>query len=416
MDEPRLRQLLHDAFDPIPPMSDPFRLVREAGTVRRRARHGPIAIVAGAWVSVLFIVLLLVNHQLANHPAQRIIVQQTARVAIPPPPTEVAQTAAVASEYPTPGISAWNHQYAVASVGDEIVRTGDAGRTWVTVFTGRADNTGNIRDLEWVTYQTAFAVANYGLLRSDDAGFTWRLINGRRDLRRLDFVSSTEGYVVAGADARGKDWQLLRTANGGSTFALYPVGLPSVTWVQWVSQTRAWVAGPGGLLTTTDGGDHWQAQLGPRSSRIVDAQIGMVDESRGFAYFRGLVTSDGQRSSWLYYTADGGHQWLAREVPDTLLPYHDDELVVTGASSAEIVMQSALDAGMLRCATADGARSWKCLPLSLPAQAPARVVARGPVRMVIALDSRQVVIASSEDGGASWTAVNQLDASRWIGR
>lgn len=416
MDERVLRQLLHEAFDSVPPISDPFRLVREAGVRPPARRHLPLIAAAAILISISVVTMLVLSREMPVRQSAPASVPPTAGAAIAAPtPGEVAQTASVASEYPTPSVSAWNRQLALASVGDEILRTADGGQTWLTVQPGRLDHAGNVRDLEWVTRMVALAAANYGLLRSDDGGLTWRLVNTRTDLRRLDFVSGSEGYVVAGTDAQGGDWHLLRTTDGGASFADYPVGLFPVTWAQWVTDTRAWAAGPGGVVTTSDGGEHWQPQLTLRNSLLVNAQVGFVDEAHGFAYFRDGGTATGRHTVLLYYTSDGGRRWMARDITDTLAD-SNDELVVTGASSAEIVSQSAADGGMVHCRSFDSGLAWNCLPLTLPAQTGAREVARGSSRMLTALGRDRVVLGVSDDAGASWSAVTEVDAAAWTRR
>lgn len=413
MDERELRQLFHGAYDRVTPLGDPFRRVRESSDQPRAQRR--YAIVGGlAGVMALFTLAALLLVRDLNSAPSAGMAYLPAKGATRPVvlrPGEVAQVASLVSERPTPRVAALNDHVSLVSIGDSILRTSDAGRTWLTVYPGRHDHAGNVRDLEWVTHDVAFAASNYGLLRSDDGGISWRLVNARPDLRRLDFVSGSEGYVVAGTDAQGRDWHVLRTDDGGAAFTAYPVGLLPVTWVQWVSDTHAWAAGPEGVVATTDGGERWQAQLTFGKGFFSDAQVGFVDAGHGFAYVRGAA---GQSVPMVYQTSDGGRHWRGLGAPDMRSTPQEDQLAVTGPSSAEIVTQSEAD-GVVRCTLSGSGAGWKCLPLALTGQVGAREVAVGPFRLLTALSGDHVVIASSTDGGMSWSTVD-VDASAWTQR
>ena len=412
MDERELRQLFRETFDRVTTTSDPFRLLRESADPAPLRR---ILVLAGGtcFAAVVAAGAVLFGQALASQPVHPAVAEPTAGAAVSvATPAGISLRAHVASEYPTPRVAAVNSELALVSVGDSILRSTDAGRTWQTTYAGRSDHAGNVRDLEWVTRSIAFAATNYGLLRSDDAGDRWRLVNARSDLRRLDFVSGGVGYAVAGTDAKGSDWHLLRTADGGAGFAPYVVGLSPVTWIQWVSQTSAWAAGPGGIAVTSDAGEHWQTQLILREGQFMDAQVGLVDEDNGFAYFRAASTGS---PAAVYQTSDGGLHWRSLGAPETVPGFQDDELVVTGSSTAEIVTQSAASDGMARCTSPDPGARWKCIPVALGAQAGAREVAKGPVRVLTALNGDRVLIATSGDGGATWSSVEQ-DASAWTAR
>lgn len=413
MDERELRQLFHGAYDRVPRLRDPFRRVRESSDRPRAQWRYAIAGGLAGLMALFTLAALLLVRDLNSAPSAGIAYLPATGATGPVVlrPGEVAQVASVVSERPTPRVAALSDHVALASVGDSILRASDAGRTWLTVYPGRPDHAGNVRDLEWVTRDVAFAASNYGLLRSDDRGNSWRLVNARPDLRRLDFVSGSEGYVVAGTDAQGSDWHLLRTDDGGAAFTAYPVGLLPVTWVQWVSDMHAWAAGPEGVVATTDGGEHWQAQLTLAKGVFSDAQVGFVDAGHGFAYVRGAA---GESAPMVYQTSDGGRHWRGLGAPDTQSGLQDDQLVVNSPSSAEIVTQSEAD-GMVRCTPSGSGAGWKCLPLALTAQAAAHEVARGPFRLLTALSGDHVVIATSTDGGTTWSTV-EVDAAAWTRR
>jgi len=189
------------------------------------------------------------------------------------------------------------------------------------------------------------------------------------------------------------------------------VHLLPVTWIQWVSDTHAWVAGPEGVVATSDGGEHWQTQLSFGKGPFSDAQVGFVDTGHGFAYVRGTT---GQPSPMLYQTSDGGRHWHGLAAPDVTPGPQDDQLVVTGASGAEIVTPSAAH-GVVRCTLSDSDAGWKCVPLALTAQTGAREAARGQFRLLAVLQADHVLIAASTDSGTTWSRV-EVDASGWTRR
>lgn len=120
------------------------------------------------------------------------------------------------------------------------------------------------------------SVVVYGakaLVRSADAGRTWRAIRlpteirrkrSRIDVSRVDFVSGSTGYLTTDA---GKLW---RTANGGRSWTELPgVGTSDLNGLAFSSATSGFVLRSsfgdfdryGVALHTSDGGRTWQPQL-----------------------------------------------------------------------------------------------------------------------------------------------------------
>ncbi|MBJ7598372.1 MAG: hypothetical protein DLM67_13275 [Candidatus Nephthysia bennettiae] len=292
------------------------------------------------------------------------------------------------AESPDVHVAARTAREALVSAGDVIERTQDGGESWTVLFAGMNGHRGTVRDLEWVTGTVAFAATSYGLLRLDTQPPSFTLVNQRRDVQRMDFVTPLVGYAIAGD-------RVIRTADGGRSFVDLDVGLTLVSWIQWVSAGYAWAAGPRGVVATSDGGRTWNEQLefkdAPDSGAGVPlTQVGFTDRLNGFAYHRSGDVN------LLLHTSDGGATWE----PAPRLPAGvTSDLVVTGPDSAELVQPSAPGRPSL-CATADAGMTWRCSELPLPGD-PGQMVARGAVRWLALLDSGAVFAVSQN--GQTWS-------------
>jgi photosystem II stability/assembly factor-like uncharacterized protein len=291
-------------------------------------------------------------------------------------------------------VAALDSRTALASAGDTIEETTDGGEHWSVLFPGVEGHSGTIRDLEWVTATVAFAASSYGLLRLQARPAGWSRVNDRSDLKRLDFLTPLEGYVIAGD-------RVLRTADGGTTFAGVEVGLEAVSWIQWVDSSHAWAAGPRGVVATSDGGHSWARQLDfPQMPGAGWTQVGIRDDLTGFAYHRA------GESGVLYHTSDGGRKWTPAPAR---LEGPTSDLVVTGPASA-LVLQGTEGAGAELCATDDAGGHWRCSDLPLRG-GPGQLAVRGKTRW-LALQDGGAVFAASQDGHTWGPAQRRtLDAS-----
>jgi photosystem II stability/assembly factor-like uncharacterized protein len=150
---------------------------------------------------------------------------------------------------------------------DALLHSTDSGGSWSRVDAGPRDSlhslsfpdAGRGRMLGDVISSGAHA-----LVYSDDGGATWAERLLPLDLRSTaagaDFVDADHGWV-AGADSPRKQPArgfVLRTSDGGVTWAkvLLPVG--EVSLVDFVDVTHGWAAGSGRVFVTRDGGDTWR--------------------------------------------------------------------------------------------------------------------------------------------------------------
>ena len=141
--------------------------------------------------------------------------------------------------------------------------------------------------------------------------------HGGDDLNSIDFINSQTGWAV------GKGGHLMRTSNGGQTWA-YRQASPAVDLeaVDFLDANNGWVAGAEGRIwRSSDGGATWVSQGTPTVNRLTDIQL--LDAMTGWAVGRGgtiLRTSNGGQT-WspqtsnttldLYslFAADADHAW-----------------------------------------------------------------------------------------------------------
>lgn len=320
-------------------------------------------------------------------------------------------------------------QIALVSAGDRILRTLDGGGTWSVVRDGPIASEDYIRDLQWVG-DLAFAASTHGLLRSGPSGSGWQQVSTRSDLYRLDFLTQTLGYSIADPQALGDGAVLMRTLDGGHSFEPVDAGLPTVQWVQFVSNQLGWVAGPRGIAVTRDGGLHWTRQVTfapglfeppPGYPVAWTAQVGFRDSLHGFAYYRTRSTLMNQSGGVVYYTADGGSTWQGKActcgyisiAPEVLMGAKrglpdggiESGLDVTGSASASIVVAGGVGSHTDICTTFSSGASWTCSALPFVKFSSGRLASLGPTRWLVLklYDRLEVVIATSGDDGASWT-------------
>src|ERR1700737_976183 len=174
---------------------------------------------------------------------------------VSPSPSSVRPTGPAATSTPADSPVPWirgsavavlTTQIALVSAGERILRTSDGGGTWSVVREGPIASEDYIRDLQWVG-DIAFAASTRGLFRSGPLGSGWQQVSARSDLYRLDFLTQTLGYSIADPQSLGDGAVLMRTLDGGRSFEPVDAGLPTVQWVQFVSNQLGWGAGPRGV-------------------------------------------------------------------------------------------------------------------------------------------------------------------------
>jgi photosystem II stability/assembly factor-like uncharacterized protein len=131
------------------------------------------------------------------------------------------------------------------------------------------------------------------------------------DLHRLtgvQFVSPARGWV-AGGD------RILTTGDGGAHWQTQDRGKLNLTSLDFISDSDGWAVGPSQVLATTDGGAHWRAL--PEPCPLIDS-VHFASPAVGFAVAGGAVTgyrAVPPRRGVLLATGDGGRTWHRLHTP-----------------------------------------------------------------------------------------------------
>lgn len=142
--------------------------------------------------------------------------------------------------------------FAVGALG-KLVRTLDAGGTWVTLTSGASTDLNSI----WFSSpSTGWIAGNAGVvLKSTNGGGAWVRdlgVNASEHLKCIRFVDVNHGWAV------GTSGVVLRTANGGASWTrTHPTGV-TLNSVSFSDTSNGWAVGQNGtILGTHDGGRSW---------------------------------------------------------------------------------------------------------------------------------------------------------------
>ncbi|HZH98005.1 MAG TPA: YCF48-related protein, partial [Fimbriimonadaceae bacterium] len=150
------------------------------------------------------------------------------------------------------------------AVGDEVLLTTNAGRTWQKGV--RSGNLSTLNDIDMINAAQGFACGEGVLMQTGDGGHTWSPvpIPSTHSWNALKFFSLTEGFVAGGLGS------ILYTNDAGQNWAWVPTG--TTRWLksmQFLSRNVAYAAGGDAVLKTTDGGVTWNLQQIPRPTSVV---------------------------------------------------------------------------------------------------------------------------------------------------
>jgi photosystem II stability/assembly factor-like uncharacterized protein len=217
----------------------------------------------------------------------------------------------------------------VATGDGNIYRTTDAGQSWGLQY--ESDRFAFF-DASATDAQAAWAVGNASftdrlVVRTADGGQTWAQVDyPRRDGAAFDGAFYIRAFDAQTAVVVDYSNTVYRTTNGGTTWDSTHVSVvPAAGYYEgafFLDTDRGWIVGPNQTIAaTTDGGRTWVRQIGAADS---------TDDGRH--YFTEVAFADAQ-TGWattfdcLYRTADGGTTWT----PDcaALLPGRDQGALLT---------------------------------------------------------------------------------------
>ncbi len=208
-------------------------------------------------------------------------------------------------------VHAFDRQRACVVSDRGIFLTIDGGGSWVSARVRRGSGS-HLLGLHFLDENEGWAVGLPGVLHTKDGGTTWEtLVERARDGgdvmgREIHFVDARNGWIA------GMGGALLRTRDGGATWARVPVPLresasasrPYLFGMTWRGNSEAWIVGENGtVLHSGDGGDSWSLEdVGDREAFLTAVQ---------FVGDRGWIVGflRDKARSFVFATADSGAHW-----------------------------------------------------------------------------------------------------------
>jgi photosystem II stability/assembly factor-like uncharacterized protein len=208
----------------------------------------------------------------------------------------------------------------VRVVGKGVILTSsDGGRTWARVWQGAQD----LRDLDFVSPQTGWALGEGLLLGTVDGGQHWRQLGqpGVGPLRRVHFASPTQGWGVAGGSRQGDAGPLLpqgatrlvHTSDGGRSWSVLAAPAPPQS-VCFSAAGDGWLASGTSVWRSVDGGRDWGARPSftlplPADGLPYFAELQCAAPGAAWVRFSGGGAAAGHSPYALYASGDGGAHW-----------------------------------------------------------------------------------------------------------
>lgn len=152
-----------------------------------------------------------------------------------------------------------------------IARSEDQGLTWQIVDTTVVE----LRDVLFVTEQTAYACGFGTILRSEDAGLTWDLLPVQGEFfTAMSFPTESLGFAV------GRTGTIMRTQDGGDSWATLRNGDALGKAPHFYNQIVFWdedigyiVGDKGLILQTPDKGEHWVRLINETQEDLYDVML-----------------------------------------------------------------------------------------------------------------------------------------------
>jgi photosystem II stability/assembly factor-like uncharacterized protein len=215
-----------------------------------------------------------------------------------------------------------------AAGAGRIMATSDGGHAWTRQYAGTAA----LRQVDFTDAAHGWAVGQGTLMSTADGGATWTTrpeprLNGQcAAVSAVHFVSPSLGYAIAGgagsaggaaAGAANTGGQLLRTADGGVTWAPVSGAPANAQAVCFGGPRDGYVGSPGRIWRTTDGGTTWSpafteppASSGQSAGQQADdtPEIECAGQHAAWVLFLGTGAAM-LHAPYLAYATGDGHTW-----------------------------------------------------------------------------------------------------------
>ncbi|RPH48867.1 MAG: hypothetical protein EHM91_03745 [Planctomycetota bacterium] len=235
----------------------------------------------------------------ASTPAATVTVTTAASGSPPPVPPTVRPGGSLRGVCFTDASKGW-----VVGEQGRIFATADGGVTW---FTQNSGTTAALSRVQFVDSILGWVVGADGtILRTTDGGAVWVPLRSGTTalLTGLSFVNRTTGWVVGG------DGTILKTNDGGATWV--PQASASANTlgaVSFATEQAGWVDGNGEILSTTDGGAGWLHQSSEFMSFTGIRHVAFFTDARFLSETRGTFVGFQNGGDVIFTTADGGENW-----------------------------------------------------------------------------------------------------------
>lgn len=203
--------------------------------------------------------------------------------------------------------------YAAGEYGT-ILKTNDTGNSWTKLTSGSQEF---LKSIFFPNNTTGYTVGNSGtILKTVDGGLNWtRQASGADDycLTSAYFTSENRGYVVGYLDGFFSYMRILFTNDGGANWTIQSDTFGIYNNVFFPNEDTGYIAGYGGILKTTDGGENWYAHeiVGPGIYYTNWQSIYFMNSNEG--YIVGYRDEYPDDKIWILKTIDGGETYFVPE-------------------------------------------------------------------------------------------------------
>lgn len=170
-------------------------------------------------------------------------------------------------------------------------------QSWVQILPRPTSNW--THGIHFIDYYTGWTVGDGGeILKTTDRGNSWTSLNSGVStvLSDIQFIDKNTGWIAGGAGNQGL---ILKTTNGGTTWATKTSLTTPLTSIYFVSPSLGWAVGSNGvILKTTDGGETWSTKVSGTTNFL--KSVFFIDSNNGWV---------GGFTSTLLKTTDGGNTW-----------------------------------------------------------------------------------------------------------